>query len=231
MLFELKGEVRAFLRNVQKGLTTIRMTMNESLAVAQVEGEGDESTRAGIRYGFGWISGVTGQAPVQAIGSTNAPWLLWNPQTNPATIFIDELGFDMVSGTGGAVPPVFMAGRKVYSSSAGGLSICTSANIPTTSTVDMVTTNEGVQAASLSQLIIASNITVGAGSPFEPVIESTQPVASPTILTVSATNRDIKGKIALAPGTGYALTIYGAAGTTPLYCPHGTYREYISQMQ
>jgi len=230
MLFELKGEVRAFLKNVQKGLTTIRMTMNESLAVAQVEGEGDESTRAGIRYSFGWISTVTGQAPVQAIATTTAAWLLWNPITNPATVFIDTLGIDMVSGTGGATPAVFLAGRKVWASSPT-LSTVTTANTPAASATGMVTTNEGVQAASQSQLLIASAVTIVAGSPFEIVAESPQPVASPTVLTVSMTNRDIKGKLALSPGSGYALNIYGAAGTSPLYAPHGTYREYISQSQ
>ncbi len=41
-------------------------------------------------------------------------------------------------------------------------------------------------------------------------------------------NNDVKGKIAIPPGQGLALYACGGAGTSPLYCPVGTYREYVS---
>jgi len=231
-MLELKGLIRKFGQNVAQGLTTVRTTFNESLAIAQVEGEGDESTRAGIRFSFGWIASVTGIAPVVAIPTTAAQWLLWNPSDNVNTIWIDELGMSEVSATGSTgTPSWWFAGRKVFQS--GALCTCTGATIPIVSAADMIIAPRGAAAAGYSGLIIASGVTLTqAGSPFEPICESLQTVGTVGLLEMSCTNRDIKGKISLPPGTGYALTTFGTATTnTPLYAPHGTYREYASQNQ
>jgi hypothetical protein len=231
-MFELKGIPRKFGQLVAAGLTTVRLTFNESLAIAQVEGEGDESTRAGIRFSFGWTSGVTGIAPVVAIPTTAAQWLLWNPQDNPNTIWIDELGMSEVAASGSTtIPSWWFAGRKVFQS--GSLCTCVGATIPIVSAASMATAPRGSAAGASSGLIIASGVTLTqAGSPFESLCESLQTIATVGLLEMSCTNRDIKGKISLPPGTGYALTAFGTAVTnTPLYAPHGSYREYPSQNQ
>jgi hypothetical protein len=230
MFPELKALIRKFGQNVQGGLTTLRMTFAESLAIAQVEGAGDEMTRAGLRYSFGFLSTVTGIAAVQAIPTTNTAWLLWNPAANPNTIFIDELGVVNVSGSQATTTSTFLMGRKIFSSSAS-LSTITAANIPIANATGMVTSNRGVQSASNSQLIIGSNITVVAGSPFETIIESLgSNTASATALAVALSNRQIAGTIAIPPGTGYGLSVFNVTVAT-LWAPYGVYREYATQNQ
>jgi hypothetical protein len=221
-MFDILAVPRKFGQAVQ-AITALRATFNESLAVGQVEGEGDEMTRAGLRYSFGFLSTVTGIAPVAALPTTAAQWLLWNPAANPNTIFLDVLGVALVSGTGAATPAIWVGGRKVFSSG----SLSTIATPPTTSATGMVTTNAGVQPASASQLIIASAQTIVAGSPIESAAEyNNNAVASPAVLTSIAINRDLKGKLSLPPGTGYALTVFATSGTANLYAPFGSYREY-----
>ena len=231
-MLELKGLIRKFGQNVAQGLTTVRQTYNESLAIAQVEGEGDESTRANIRFAFGWTSAVTGIAPVVAIPTVAAQWLLWNPADSPNTIWIDELGMSHVSGAGSTVIPSFwFAARKVFSS--GALSTITAANIPTGNIAGMLTSPRGAgSAAAATNLVITSGATVTSGSPFVAIAEYLETILSPAALEMSCTNRDIKGKISLPPGCGLALSAFAAVGGgAPLFAPHGTYREYASQNQ
>ena len=88
------------------GMNALITTGLGSLRVAQTEGEGDEMTRAGLRIHMS-ATGATGVAPVQAIPSTAAQWLIYNPQGNTTTAFLDVLGMVDLPLPGG----MDMAGR------------------------------------------------------------------------------------------------------------------------
>ena len=74
----------------------------QSQVVAQREAARADLTRGGRRFAVGFLSTVTGIAPVQTISTIAAQWLLYNPATATKSIFIDELGIVLVSGTAGA---------------------------------------------------------------------------------------------------------------------------------
>jgi len=216
-LVVLAGQAMRWAQGQAGQLLSVRFTQNGSLAVADIEGEGDEATVAGLRTGFGPQNGVTGIAPVQALPTTAAQWLLYNPASNTATAFIDEIGVLLVSGTAGA--GIILLGKKVYGK------YLPSAP-PTASAANMGFDNRGAS-AKVSPLVVASGQTLATAVPFWDVLAET-PSTNTAVLSVDCVNRDVRGKIALPPGQGLALAVCSPAGTTPLYAPFGSYREYQS---
>lgn len=201
------------------GTATTRITGLGSLAVALVEGQFDESVRGGLKYRFGTV-GVTGIAPVQAVPSTAAQWLLWNPNGNGVTQFIDELGMLLLSGTGGAGGTFF--GANVPAKFA-------PTTVPVTNAATIV--NQNPMSSKASQLIIISGATlqgigVGAWTPL-----GFMNPAGTLVGQTQMENRAINGGIAIPPGTGYALAVVSPTGTTPLFAPYGSYREYATDME
>src|SRR2546428_345067 len=99
----LEGVYRRFaaLRS-GKGALDLRLTHAESLAVAQVEPEGYELTRAGRRFYIAYNgTGPTGIAPVVALPTTAAQWAIWNADPSKSYI-ITYLGAFLSAGTPGA---------------------------------------------------------------------------------------------------------------------------------
>src|ERR1700691_436405 len=103
-------------RFVQRAAGTLAARLSElgSITVDQVKADGDEMTRAGLRYHMSG-QGATGIAPVQALPSTAAQWLIYNPLSNPVTAFLDRVAVVNATGVAGAgavllaciVPPSF----------------------------------------------------------------------------------------------------------------------------
>ncbi len=210
-------------RFVQKvaGMVALTATSLGSLRVAQVEGESDEATAAGLRF---WLSlrGGTGIAPVQANPTTAAQWMLFNPLGNTVTAFVDQVSMDLASGVAGAggsliaciVPPSFAP-----------------ATIPTVSAATTVIANANPTSGKTSKLIcvasqtlqnaVASNwIPIGQMRTIGTVLGQTQIVGD-----------DLKGRIAIPPGCGLALAVISPTGTTPLWTPVATWREYAADTQ
>src|SRR4029077_6794095 len=99
MIFE--GIYRRFQElRVAKGQIDARFTFTESLAVDQVGLPKQEMTRAGRRFYIGYNAAVTCLAPVQALPTTAAQWVIWNADSN-ASYFFEELGAALLSGTPG----------------------------------------------------------------------------------------------------------------------------------
>src|SRR5271169_4039214 len=102
MAMEVMSKIRRFAIG-KAGLSpiVIRATGTESLAVAQVESDGQEMTRAGRRFWLGRSAAVTGIAPVQTQATTAAQWAIWNNDSSKSYVF-DHIGTVLVSGTAGA---------------------------------------------------------------------------------------------------------------------------------
>src|SRR5271156_5952870 len=102
MGMEMIAKIRRFVIS-KAGLSPIvvRATGTESLAVAQVESDGTEMTRAGRRFFLGRSAGVTGIAPVAAQATTAAQWAIWNADSSRSYVF-DHIGTVLVSGTAAA---------------------------------------------------------------------------------------------------------------------------------
>src|SRR6185295_17420051 len=91
-----------------------------------------EMSRAGRRFYAGCSAAITGIAPVQAIPTTAAQWVLWNADTN-RTYFFDMILMALLSGTPGLSGDAWMtlfsapaqtglaSGITIQSASGGGL--------------------------------------------------------------------------------------------------------------
>src|SRR5579863_2141042 len=119
MIDIIRLKIQPILQMVrQTGDVDARGTFLGSLAIAEVEGERDEGRRGGLAYELA-SAGATGIAPVQALPTTAAQWLLYNPATSGVYVFVDWLGMWLVSGTAGAGATVLAA-------------VCAPANCPAT---------------------------------------------------------------------------------------------------
>jgi hypothetical protein len=204
---------------VAKGPLDARSTFTESLAVAQVEPDGHEMTRAGRRFSIGWNgTAPTGIAPVQAMPTTAAQWVLWNGD-QAKTYALTALGALLFSGTKGL----------------GGTLLATIFSTPSQQDLAQATgvaiVNHSASAIG-SKAVVKSGITLtGPGVPvWTPVAEDILAVA--TIGPATAIINRIKaGRLAIPPQKGLGLVVLAPAGTTPLYLPIAEWIELETDME
>lgn len=176
-----------------------------ALRVAQVESDGFELTRAGVRFTCGQSAALTGIAPVQAMPTTAAQWVIWNPSTTKSLVF-DKIGLLLVSGTAGA--GIIVVGAPVVlpanSANKSGITIAS---------------NSGSSQTSVA--LINSGVTVT--SPAAPAwyVVAKSDTANTAVLSVGAFDNDVRGRIIVPPLQGFGLCALSPAGTTPLYAPVG----------
>ncbi len=189
-----------------------------SLAVAMAEGEGDEASRAGIRFHL-LATLATGIAPVQALPTTAAQWLLYNPLNSGVNMYFDRLGAWLLSGTagaGGTVLAGLCGAAQVPTTIPNGLSACTVSNA-----------NPGSVRG--SALKIASGATLAANPGWQPIAWMNP--AGTVLGQTQMVNDDVRGKFILSPGAGLALVVISPTGTTPLFIPVASYREYAADTE
>lgn len=211
----LEGMAGRIAQRIQ-GPIAATMTGLTSLRVAQSEGEGDESTRAGMRYIMSG-AGATGIAPVQAIPTTAAQWFIWNPNGNPVAVFLDVLGMVLISGTAGA-------GATLYGCLVGPR--YAPATIPTALTAGVTIVNSNPGSVRASGVIVASAQTLQntIAANWFPIAQMT--TAQTVLLQTQWEQRDIRGKYVIPPGCGFGLANISPTGSTPLFAPYGMWREY-----
>lgn len=205
-----------------RGAIDARFTHQESLAVAQVEPQNFEMTRAGRRFLLMNNAGATGIAPVQAIPTTTAQWVIWNADPN-VTIFLEELLMILASGTPG------LGGSMLVSEP-----FSTPAQTGANATGMVVRSASG--SAISSAAIIKSNVTITtpAAPGWYTLDESGKSVTAAAFSTGYANGfgrRDLAGAIAIPPQRGIGLAVMAPAGTTPLYIPLARWVEQETDME
>lgn len=210
------------LKSLAKGMDGIRGTGMESVAVGQVEPTGFERTRAGLCFDIGFLA-VTGIAPVQAIPTTAAQWLIYNP-TQKAMAF-DEIGMVLVSGTAGA--GILVLGALVGQGTL-------PATLPTGNSANIfpATRSDGAGAPTKSSgaIIVASQTLANSPNRGWRVLAKSD-TTNTAILSVAAINAELNGELIIRPGQGLALCTLSPAGTTPLYAPHGVWTELDTDIE
>jgi hypothetical protein len=198
----------------QQGQTVGRVTGLGSVAVDQTAPAGLEMTRAGRRFRLGIKSGVTGIAPVAALPSTAAQWLLYNTDQSKAC-WMERLGALLVSGTAAAGLVVLVAQVK-----AGQLP----STVPSANATSIAPVNANQQSKIGSAVVIATaqTLAVDPGAWF-PIAKSDS--ANTAILSVAADSGPLDGKLVLAPLSGLAICVLSGAGTTPLFTPTAEWVE------
>lgn len=214
----LEGVYRRFVGlKGGKAPLDIRLTAQESVAIGQVELPNMEMSRAGRRFWLGNSAAITGIAPVAALPTTTATWLLWNADPT-ATYFFEELGFYLTSGTpaaaGAALVALVQAPAQVGANYAG-VAISSMSN-----------------GARQSKAILKQNITIT--QPAAPNWYPLNDISAPAIVFPAAAGvqaRNIQGAIAVPPGQGLAMTILSGTGTTPLFAPFARWVEQETDME
>ena len=203
------------------GPAPLSLTGNGSLRVAQVEGPDDESARAGLRFYLGAL-GATGIAPVQAVPTTAAQWLLWNPNGNVVTAFIDGLGMVLNSGTAGAGGTFYVCpvGPKFAP-----------AVVPSVSTANALINNANPVSTRGSSLICVSGQTLLNAVASNWLLTGFMNPAGTLLGQTQMENRDVRGRLVIPPGCGLAFAAISPTGTTPLFTPYATWREFATDLE
>ncbi len=177
--------------------------------VSQTEPEGLELSRAGRRFSVGQSAALTGIAPVQAMPTTAAQWVIWNASLTKSLVF-EMVGLYTTAGTAGV----------------GSTVVAAIVTLPATAT-----TKAGITVASLSGstsstvALINSGVTVT--SPAAPAwfIVARDNSPDTVALNVMAFNDNLRGTIVIPPLKGLALCAIAPTGTSPLYAPMAQWTE------
>lgn len=216
----LETEYRRFqpLR-VAKGMITARATFTESLAVAQVEAQGTEITRAGRRFYLAYTGTVpTGIAPVQAFPTVAAQWAIYN-NDKAKTYFFTQLGALVFSGTTGLggelLACIFRAPAGVGNHATG------------------LTTASASNSAIASKALIKSAVTI-TDPLLPPWFQVAEQISSAAIVgpaSCIASRPGFRNILAINPGEVLGLAVLAPAGTTPLYLPLAEWEELETDME
>jgi len=213
----LLGKIRRIARSFGDE-RTLRMTNFESLASAQVEPSGFELNRAGLRYMLGNSAAITGIAPVQALPTTAAQWVLWNAD-GTYTYYFEELGVYLTSGTpgvGGMLLACILQAPAQTGNSVAGASVSR--------------TSRPVASGGGSAMIVKSSVTITtpAAPTWYPIASNPSPNVTAFASSTFLEHRNIQGRISVPPGYGLGLAVVAPAGTTPLFAPFGKWCELDS---
>lgn len=180
-----------------------------SVRVSQTEPEGLELSRAGRRFTIGQSAALTGIAPVQAVPTTAAQWVIWNASLTKSLVF-EMVGMYCTAGTAGVGSTVMGAIVTLPANSA---------------------TKSGITVASMSGSTATTNALINSGvtvtSPAAPAWFMIARDNSPdtVLLNVLAFNDNLKGTLVIPPLRGLALSVVAPTGTTPLYAPMAQWTE------
>lgn len=181
-----------------------------ALRVGQLDQERAELTRAGRRFKIGYTAAPTGIAPVTAIPTTAAQWVLTNTSTTDTFTF-EELGVHLYSGTAAAGVCVFACifTAPAQSSFATGLAAASCSFSSTSS----------------SSVAIKSGVTVT--NPAAPAwfLVAKSDSANTAVGAVASVSADLKGGLMLPPGKSLGLATLSGTGTSPLFIPVATWSE------
>jgi hypothetical protein len=215
MAIEMLAKVRRFvISKAGLSLTSLRATGTESLAIAVVEPEFTELTRAGRRFFLGQNAATTGIVSTATQVTTAPQWVIWNADPSRSYVF-DHIGAIMTS-TGALTAPggiivdacIFqapaqtgapsVAGTVVQSCSAGGFN---------------------------SKAIIKTGVTITTPAAPTWFNVARSETINPVAFTIACINYDLRGRIIVPPGQGLGIVVYATPTGTPLFTPVAMWSE------
>lgn len=206
----LRGVARQFTQfALGGGELALRMTGNESLAVAQIEPARLDWSRAGYRFAGGLQVIASGIAPVQAIPTTTATLALYNPDREQSLV-IERLGFFLGSGTAGAGATLMVCVTEQIAAPV----TANAANYASRSLSGGTATPRALWGAAVT--IPTNAAWIQAQSNFQTAAIAPGQGDSPV---------DFEGAIIIPPRCALGIAILSGAGTTPLYGVSGIWSE------
>lgn len=184
--------------------------------VAQVEQESMELTRAGRRFFTAQNGAITGIAPVQAVPTTAAQWVLYNTSATDSMV-IDGLGMQLASGTAAAGVLVMAAYFTLP--------------VQTGLGTNITVINANGSSTRTSAVSIKSGVTITTPSAPSWFVVAKSDSTNTAVLSVAAFNDQVKGKIVVPPLYGLGLATLSGTGTTPLFFPMCHWTEYALDLE
>lgn len=211
---KMQGEVKRFTAS-QVGTQYGSLTGTGALRTAFCEPTGYEMARAGRRFFIGQSAALTGIAPVQAMPTTAAQWVIWNTSLTKSLVF-EKLGAYCTAGTAGVGSTVVVAPMTLPA---------------TTTTKSGITIASASNSSKTSVALVNSGVTVT--SPAAPAWQIIARDNSPdtVLLNVLAFDAELKGSLIVPPLTGLGLCVIAPTGTNPLYAPIATWLELESDLE
>lgn len=200
-------EIRRFSRLGNGSDVISRGTTMGSQAIAAVEPDNTECSRAGRRFHGGCQIITNGIAPVQAIPTTTATLALYNAElASGRSLCIDRIGFFLGSGT----------------PAAGATLMCTISPGSIASPPAASGTGYGSASSSGSSNQTKARWTTAMTLPSSPVAPAWFPLISTQQLAAANVGQgdgiyEGKGGLVVPPGYALGFAIVSGAGTTPLY--------------
>lgn len=204
---KVQGETGQFTQN-QIGTQYLRMSGTGAVRVSQTEPAGLELARAGVRFAMGHSAAITGIAPVQAVPTTAAQWVIWNPDLEKSLVF-EKVGFYLTAGTAG-IQSTLMGALITLPANTANKSGITIANMSGSSESSVALINSGV------------TVTSPAAPAWQMLCRDDSPCT--VALNVMAF-AELYGRLVVPPLRGLALAVIAPTGTNPLYAPVAEWAE------
>jgi len=201
MLGLMKALVESLSVNAQGAQKSLRLTQRGSLAVSDVEEYGTDLALSGLRFAAGPANGEGGNAPVVAVPTTAAAFVLWNGEDQGSGLhyIMDLAGVVLISGTPAVGGSLLLA--------------------LTTDPIAKPTADAGYAVTSLnrgsrqSKAVIATGVTLAAAPVWTPHSANGNAVTG----VGGGAFAELSGRIAIPPQFGLAMTYFSGAGTSPLF--------------
>jgi len=180
-----------------------------ALRSTQVEPEHLELNRAGRRFVVGQSAALTGIAPVQAMPTTAAQWVIWNTSLTKSLVF-EMAGLYTTAGTAGVGSTVVGA-------------IITLPATTTTKAGITIASKSGNGGTSVALINSGVTVTSPAAPPWFIIARDNSPDTA--LLNVMAFKDEMHGALIIPPLRGLALCAIAPTGTSPLYAPMAEWTE------
>jgi len=203
----LEGIVERLSRK-SEGASKARLTYNGGLAVDQVAPPKAELGLARRRFGAVVGNGATFIAPVTAVPTTTATFMLYNGEPDGGRVLsIETVGHFLASGTADANGALI-----------GAVTLARQTTVPGAYASTVLSSLSGGPVDSKAVLANAHTITGGqpAWIPL-PYVGANSIAADANTIGAAGGVANVDGEFNVPPGHGFAITLVAGAGSTPLY--------------
>lgn len=210
---KLQLETGRFTQN-QVGTQYGKASGTGAMRVSQTEPAGLELARAGVRFAMGQSAALTGIAPVQAMPTTAAQWVIWNASLTKSLVF-EKVGAYTTAGTAG-VGSTVVGALITLPATASTKSGITIANMSGSTESSVALINSGV------------TVTSPAAPAWQILCRDNSPdTAALNVLCFA----ELYGRLVVPPLKGLALSVIAPTGTSPLYAPIAEWVELTVDLE
>lgn len=212
----IEGVVSRLKAMSNGALTGVRVTELGSMAVDPVKPPLGELARAGAGFAAVVGNGATFKAPITAMPTTTATWILYNGSTAGKSYLIDSIGCFLASGTA-AVGATLLAGVTLGQQQSSGS--------PPSAFASTVVSNLSGKSND-SGAVLANAWTIVGGTPAWHGVAAAGSLTATTTIGQGLIAR-VNGRYCIPPGFGLVMDVLSGTGTSALYGVYVTFDALV----